>query len=236
MLIVGVASLIRSVFGFGESLVAVPLLALIMPLETAVPLSVIVSVVIAGVIVMQDHHKIHWSSAKYLIGYAILGLPFGLLILLYGNAIWVKGILGGLLILYALYALYSKKQYALQSDHKLWLFCCGIFSGIFGGAYGLNGPPLVLYGDLRGWSASHFRATLQAYFLPISLLTVAGYGFKDLLTTEVLSLSIWTLPVVLPAIFLGRYFNHKLKRERFVKYVYLGLLLIGLVLLKDLFL
>lgn len=230
------ASLVRSVFGFGESLIAVPLLALIMPLETAVPLSVIVSVVIAGVIVIQDHHKIHWSSAKYLIGYALLGLPLGLLILLYGNAVWVKGILGGILIAYASYALFSKKQYTLPADHKLWLFCCGVFSGIFGGAYGLNGPPLVLYGDLRGWSASHFRATLQAYFLPISLVTVAGYGVKDLLTTEVLSLSLWTLPVVLPAIFLGRYVNHKLKRERFVKYVYAGLMLIGVVLLKDLFL
>lgn len=225
----------RSVFGFGESLVAVPLLALIMPLETAVPLSVIISVVIAGVIVIQDHHKIYWSSAKYLIGYALLGLPLGLLILLYGHAIWVKGILGGILIAYALYALFSKKQYRLPSDHKFWLFCCGVFSGIFGGAYGLNGPPLVLYGDLRGWSATHFRATLQAYFLPISLVTVVGYGVKDLLTTEVLTLSLWTLPVVLPAIFLGRYFNHKLERERFVKYVYAGLLLIGLVLLKDLF-
>lgn len=229
------ASLVRSVFGFGESLVAVPLLALIMPLETAVPLSVIISFVIAGVIVIQDHRKIHWSSAKYLVLYALLGLPLGLVILLYGNAIWVKGILGGILIIYALYALFSKKQYTLQSDHKLWLFFCGVFSGIFGGAYGLNGPPLVLYGDLRGWSATHFRATLQAYFLPISLLTVAGYGFKNLLTVEVLSLSLWTLPVVLPTIFLGRYFNLKLKRERFVKYVYVGLILIGLVLLKDIF-
>ena len=33
-----IATLVRSTFGFGESLVAVPLFALLLPLEAAVPL------------------------------------------------------------------------------------------------------------------------------------------------------------------------------------------------------
>ena len=37
--VIFVATLIRSAFGFGEALVAVPLLALLMPVETAVPLA-----------------------------------------------------------------------------------------------------------------------------------------------------------------------------------------------------
>lgn len=36
--IVFIATLVRSTFGFGESLVAVPLLALVIPIEVAVPL------------------------------------------------------------------------------------------------------------------------------------------------------------------------------------------------------
>ena len=79
------ASLVRSTLGFGESLVAVPLFLLFLPLEVAVPLSVLLSIFIALIIVIQDHKKIHFQSAKWLVIYAILGIPFGLLILIYGN-------------------------------------------------------------------------------------------------------------------------------------------------------
>lgn len=229
-----ISTLIRSTFGFGESLVAVPLLAFVMPLNVAVPFSVIISLVIALVIVIQDHRQIHFNSAKYLTLYAILGLPLGIALLLYGNDSLVKAGLGLLIILYSLYSLISKNSFKLKNDNKLWLFACGFVSGIFGGGYGLNGPPLVLYGDLRQWSAKHFRATLQAYYLPISLISIGGYGYKGLLTSQVFNYSLTSLIVVIPAIFLGRYLNHKLEKKNFIKYIYIGLIIIGLTLLSDL--
>lgn len=52
-LIVMIAALFRSAFGFGESLIAVPLLSMVMPLNAAVPLSVLVSVFVAAFVVAQ---------------------------------------------------------------------------------------------------------------------------------------------------------------------------------------
>ena len=52
---------------------------------------------------------------------------------------------------------------------------CGFCAGVLGGAYGMNGPPLVIYGAMRRWSAQHFRATLQGYFLPASIIGMGGY-------------------------------------------------------------
>lgn len=124
------------------------------------------SIVIALVIVIQDHSKIHFNTAKWLIFYAILGVPLGILILIYGDEVLIKMGLGILIILYSLYSLYIKTNKILKEDSRFWLFVCGFLSGVFGGAYGLNGPPLVVYGNLRQWSAKHFRATLQAYFYP----------------------------------------------------------------------
>jgi len=228
-----IASVIRSTFGFGESLVGVPLLLLCMPIETAVPLSVLISVVIALLVVVQDHAKIHLSSAKWLIVFAMLGIPIGLIILVYGDPLLVKTVLGFLIILYALYSLVGKGSFRLSADHKGWLFACGFLSGVFGGAYGLNGPPLVIYGNMRRWSATHFRATLQAYFLPASLLGIIGYFVKGLVTREVMIYFLVSLPAVIPAVFLGRYLNHKLRDDTFFKYVYVGLIVIGLVLIFD---
>jgi hypothetical protein len=44
----------------------------------------------------------------------------------------------------------------------------------------MNGPPLVIYGSMRRWSPQHFRATLQGYFLPASIIGMSGYRLAGL--------------------------------------------------------
>jgi uncharacterized membrane protein YfcA len=225
-----IATIVRSTFGFGESLVAVPLFALVVPLDVAVPLSVLISLFVAIVVVVQDHKAIHIKSAGSLILYALLGIPIGLLILKYGNEHWGKIGLGSLIISYSIYTLLARNALHLETDNHFWLFICGFLSGILGGAYGLNGPPLVVYGNMRRWSAQHFRATLQAYFLPASLIGTVGYLVQGLFGWMLIKYFLFCLPVVLPAIFLGRYFNRKLKGP-FFNYVYWGLIFIGCLLI-----
>jgi len=45
--VIFLATLIRSAFGFGEGLVALPLLALLIPVEVAAPLAVLFSITVA---------------------------------------------------------------------------------------------------------------------------------------------------------------------------------------------
>lgn len=233
--IIFIATLVRSTFGFGESLIAVPLLILFIPVEIAVPLSVLLSIFVAAVVVIQDRKKIHYHSAKWLIVYAALGIPIGLLLLIYGDENLVKSGLGILIILFSIYSLVSKKNFHIKTDNRFLLFVCGFLSGVFGGAYGLNGPPLVIYGKLRNWSAKHFRATLQAYFLPASILGMLGYWYKGLWSSTVTYYFLISLPVVIPAIFIGRYLNHRLDETSFLKFIYVGLIGIGLLLLGQSF-
>jgi uncharacterized membrane protein YfcA len=211
--------------------VAVPLFAIFIPLHVAVPLSVLMSVLVALVVVIQDHQHVHIKSAKWLIIFAMMGIPLGLMMLVYVNAYWVKIFLGILIAVNSIYTLQKKSTRRLEEDSRLWLFICGFLSGILGGAYGINGPPLVVYGRMRQWSAGHFRATLQAYFLPVSLIAVLGYGVQGLLGWEVIKYFLFCLPAIIPAIFLGRYFNSKLQGRTFFKYVYLGLIFIGILLI-----
>jgi uncharacterized protein len=228
-----IATLVRSTFGFGESLVAVPLFSLFVPINIAVPLSVLISILVALIVVVQDHRQIHFNSAKWLILFALPGIPIGILVLIYGNEQWVKTGLGLIIILYAAYSLTGKNSITLKTDNKIWLFACGFLSGILGGAYGLNGPPLVVYGNMRKWNAKDFRATLQAYFLPASIIGAIGYMVKGLITITVLKYFLIVLPAAIPAIYLGRYLNHNLKEGSFFKYVYWGLVLIGAFLVLD---
>src|SRR5437763_14406436 len=75
------ATVIRSACGFGEALIAVPLLALILPVEVAAPVAVLVSITVAAVVVAQDWREVHLGSAGWLVLSTLFGIPVGLLIL-----------------------------------------------------------------------------------------------------------------------------------------------------------
>lgn len=226
-----VATLIRSAFGFGEGLLAVPLLAIFIPLEVAAPLVVLISITIAGIVVVQDWKKIHLSSAGWLVLSTLLGIPLGLLLLTSSHQRVVKGALGVILIAFSVYSFIGRTPLELKRDNRAWLWVCGFCAGVLGGAYGMNGPPLVVYGAMRRWSAQHFRATLQGYFLPASIIGMAGYWFAGLWTPAVTRYYLFSLPVTLLAVFLGRVINHRLHGESFLKYLYVGLAGIGALLL-----
>ncbi|HET8830035.1 MAG TPA: sulfite exporter TauE/SafE family protein [Pelobium sp.] len=235
LIIIFLATLVRSTFGFGESLVGVPLLLFFMSIETAVPLCVLLSTFIAMVLLFRNQTKVQFNSAKWLIIFAVLGVPIGLFGLIYLNETIVKVGLGGLIVAYSVYSLISTSIFKLKADNMFWLFICGFFSGIFGGAYGLNGPPIVVYGDMRSWTPSHFRATLQAYFLPLGIVGLLGYWFHGILSMQVFQYFLMSLPVVLMAIYFGDYLHSKIKEGAFLKYVHIGLLAIGVLLLSHAF-
>lgn len=227
--VIFVATLIRSAFGFGEALIAVPLLVRLMPVEVAAPLAVLISITVAGVVVVRDWRKIHFVSAWRLILATLFGTPLGLLLLTKVPEPVVKAILAVVIIAFSSYCLLGRRQVTLKDDRTAWPF--GFLAGILGGAYGMNGPPLVIYGTFRGWSAEQFRATLQGYFLPASLAALFGYWLADLWTPTVTRYYFLTLPPALAAIFLGGWVNRRIKRERFILFVHLGLIVVGTTLL-----
>ncbi len=231
LIVVFIATLIRSTFGFGEALVAVPLLALRIPLEIATPLAVLVSITVAGVIVAQDWRQIHLRSAGWLVFSTLFGIPLGLLLLTSNHQRAAKAALAVAIIAFAVYSLLGRRSPELRTDSRIWLLGCGFLAGIFGGAYGMNGPPLVIYGAMRRWSAQHFRATLQAYFLPASIIGMCGYWLAGLWTEKVTHYYLISLPVTVAAILLGRLVNRYLHGEAFLNYVYVGLIGIGTILL-----
>ncbi|WP_353071784.1 sulfite exporter TauE/SafE family protein [Tunturiibacter gelidoferens] len=231
LLVVFFATLIRSTFGFGEGLIAVPLLALSLPIEVAAPVVVLLSITISALVVAQDWRKIHLRSTGWLLAPTFLGIPLGIALLTSTHQHLVKAALAILILAFSGYFLLGKKPPRLHDDSRRWLLGCGFLAGVLGGAYGMNGPPLVVYGAMRRWSPQHFRATLQGYFLPASIVALAGYWLAGLWVPPVTHFYLISLTVALPAIFLGRAVNQRLRGEAFIKYVHLGLFCVGVLLL-----
>jgi uncharacterized protein len=227
--VIFLATTIRSGFGFGEALIAVPLLATVMPVKIAAPVAALVSITVAAVVVAQDWRKIHFRSAFGLVVATLFGIPLGLLLITMVEEEVVNGILAVSIIGFSCYCLASRGGMELKNDRLAWFF--GFLAGILGGAYGMNGPPLVIYGSLRRWSPEHFRATLQGYFLPASMVGLCGYWQAGLLVPKVAYYFVVSLPVALMAIALGRWINRRISGPSFIVYIHCGLIVVGSVLL-----
>src|SRR6476660_3302892 len=114
MAVIFVATLIRWAFGLGEALVAVPLLALLIPVEEAVPLATLVSITVATIVVAQDWHKIHFRSAGWLVISTLFGIPLGLWLLTAAAETVVKAILAVVILGFSTYCLVSRRPFPLK--------------------------------------------------------------------------------------------------------------------------
>lgn len=224
---------VRTALGFGEALIAVPLLALLMPVELAAPIAVLVSITVACVMLIWDWRHVEFRSALHLVGFTLLGIPFGLLLLLHVPEPVVKALLGTVIALFSFYCLFNKKKSRLESNRFAWTF--GLCAGVLGGAYGVNGPPIVVYGALRQWPPQRFRATMQGYFLPTSIGILIGYWSAGLWVPAVTNYFLLALPVVALAIFAGRRAANRLDGPKFFVWVHSGLIVAGVSLLLQAF-
>ena len=85
------ASLTRSTFGFGDALVAMPLLTLVIGLKFATPLVALTALVNAGMILSDSWRTADFRSARNLLVGAIFGIPLGLYALKHAPEHLVKG-------------------------------------------------------------------------------------------------------------------------------------------------
>ena len=224
------ATFIRSALGFGEALVAVPLLALSMPVQVAAPLAVLVSITVAVVVVIQDWRNVHVRSAGWLVLSTLFGIPLGLLLLKTVPESIVKSILGIFIIAFAIYSLTGRKP-ELHNDRLAPLF--GFTAGILGGAYGMNGPPLVVYGVLAPVAARAVPRHAARIFSDREHRWNGGLRNHRLMDPPVSGYFLLSLPLALLAIFLGRALHRRLSSSRFLLCVNVGLALIGVLLLKQ---
>ena len=103
----------------------------------------------------------------------------------------------------------------------------GFVAGVLGAAYNTPGPPLAIYGSLRGWSPAVFRATIQGYFLPIGVLIVAQHVVLDHFTQTILWHYVAALPLMAVAVWAGRRLSRGVQQSAFRRAVDVLLILTG---------
>src|SRR5690348_11778798 len=78
--VIFLAALIKATLGFGESLLAMPLLTLVLGLSTATPLVGLLATTLTLLMLGSSWRKIDLRSTWQLLGAAVLGVPLGVLL------------------------------------------------------------------------------------------------------------------------------------------------------------
>jgi uncharacterized membrane protein YfcA len=227
--IVFLSILIRSTFGFGEALIAMPLLLLIIDLKTAAPFVAIIAGTATFIILITDWRKVQFHSAWRLVLSSLAGIPLGLIFLKGSFDVMMKVVLAIVIIVFSIYSLIKPRLWVLKNERFSYGF--GFIAGILGGAYNTAGPPIVIYGTMRQWDPGAFRATLQGYFLPTWLFIILGHGFSGLWTRSIWQLYLISLPVLIVAYLIGNRLNRSIPANAFHRYIHIMLAGIGLFLL-----
>ncbi len=227
--VIWIAALLQSALGFGQALIAMPLITLLTDVRTASALVAVAGFSATLLILAGQRQHVNLREVWRLIVGSVIGVPLGVLFL---TRLPEPVIVGGLGLMLIVFALYNLAHLQLPHLHQQSLaFGFGALAGMLGGAYNTSGPPLVVYGMLRRWTPEQFPATLQSVFLVNGVLVLLAHSQSGLWTAQVGLLYIAGLPLLPLAVWLGRRLNRALPREQFVRAVHLLLLVLGSVLL-----
>ena len=220
------AATLNATVGFGDSMLNMVLVSALIGLQTTTPLVALISLSSTFIILLGSWRYLAFRQVAYMLLGAVVCVPLGI----YGAKILdlglLKILLGLSIVLVALYNLLSIRL--MQIKREAWGLVFGALSGLMGGAFNITGPPAVMFGVLRGWTAQSFRANLQGFFFPLGLAITSSHYLAGNFNAEVLGYYLWAMPTVVLGNLLGARLNARIREpERFARYVYFLLLILG---------
>ena len=223
-----VAATLQSLSGFGFALVVMPVLTLVVGLETAAPTVALTALTLYVINVFRYRRSIDLGEVFRQGLTSALGVPIGIWVLSTVNEHLVKQVMGICLVLYAVYSL--ARPVVSWRPGPIWVYPAGFFAGCLAGAYNIPGPPVVVYGSLRRWPRDEFRAILQSLFLVNGSLVVTSHLLAGNVTSQVLINWLYTFPVLLLGILVGSLVDRRADRDAFRVLVQAMILVMGVAL------
>lgn len=196
------AYFIRGITGFGSGLIAVPLLALFLPLKFVVPLILLLDFTASVVIGGLHFKRVNWGEIGILI-------PLGMVGVVLGTSLLIKLPPGPMLLALAgfVFVFAVRSVFNIRGDRPIargWAVPAALTGGTVGALFGTGGPPYVIYLTHRIHDKSDLRATFSALFFTDGLTRIVSFLVAGLL----LSIKVWiaylaALPLMLGALYLG---------------------------------
>ena len=185
VLIVLAAYALFAITGFGSALLSIPLLAHFFPLETVVPLILLLDFWAALTIGLRARREVDAAEVKSVLPGVAAGAAAGVLLLanLPGDRLLVA--LGIFISAYGIYGLAGVRP--IPAAPRALALPVGFLGGMLGALFGVGGPIYVAYFGSRLRDPVRLRATLSVVFATSTGLRIVLFLLSGLL----LDLRLW---------------------------------------------
>ncbi len=223
------ASFTQGFSGFGFQLVALSLLSFLIDLKSAIPLCALFGLVINIylIITLRGHIKI-WELKRLITG-SIIGIPLGVYFLSEADPGLIKLVLGIVLIIFV--GISTTNTIKANGISTKWGYLFGLASGILGGAFNTNGPPVLIYFHLQGWDKFKLKAAITGFFIFSTVMIVASHFISGLTDFNVLTNFLYFLPAVFVGQVLGKIMFNRISSELYHKFILAFLFVVACIMI-----
>ncbi|HYZ40745.1 MAG TPA: sulfite exporter TauE/SafE family protein [Stellaceae bacterium] len=212
MLVITGAFAVRSAAGFGAVLIALPMLAFVMPVPTAVSVTTALTAITSVHQVGRHWRRAAWAHFAVIAFYSAIGIGIGFYFINLLDEHQLRRGLGVFLILYALYAFATAGgSPVLPSGWRRALAAgTGIVGGVLGTLFGAGvGPIYVVYFNTLRMEREIFRVTMSTVLLLGGAARIAGYARLGFYETS----SVVLIAIGLPLVVMGSWFGDRVIRK-----------------------
>ena len=225
-----VGGLVNGATGFGSLLVMVPMLLMVLDMHTAIPLGVLCVALLQFLCAAAMRSHVCKRAFIQILLSSLPGIGIGTALLWRIPELYIKTILGFLFCAYALWCLTHKQAPSQKAPAAFWAFFTGFCSGTFGGAFGISGPPVIIYATRTGWPPQVMRGTISAILSVELFFVLLAHFIQNLLTAKVCWLALYCVPLCLLGSWLGYRYTRRLRDEQYMRLVLLLILVMGVSL------
>lgn len=228
-----IAYAVRGITGFGSGALAIPLLALALPLRVIVPVITLLGFFASVGHIAQDRSRIAWHELLKLLPFTAMGVVGGLYLFVALSAETLRNLLGGFVIVYALFSLREGGFGRLEQRLAPLLlapagFLAGLVATLFGG---MSGPIYVVYLRMRHLGKAEFRVTIATILFVLALIRIVGYIGVGVFDRAALTAFATAVPAMAVGMFIGNRLHAKVSERAFTRAVAALLIVSGAALI-----
>ncbi len=218
-----------AITGFGFNLVSVPLLTFLYPPRTVVTVTLLLGLLASGLLLARPEIRdgADWAIVQPLFFSSLLGMPGGLVLLLWSDPKILKMMIASLTVLVAV-SMLIRLRLSIGGS-RAGTVVTGILSGLLSTSTGFNGAPVAFY--LLGLNVpkDRFRGTSVVFVFLATLSSVLLLTLSGTMTPSVLKLGLVFAPSLLVGFGIGIALAHRISQEGFEKLVLAFLAAVGLL-------
>ena len=230
-LVVFAAYALRGATGFGAGVVAIPLLALALPLNVVIPVVTTLGIVASLGQSIQEARYVDWRALRGLALPSAIGLGVGLWLFASLDQALLLRVFAAFIIAYGLWSFLPRAPAAAPPPRALAAAVGsvgGLVATLFGG---MAGPFYAIYLRALDLDKRRFRASISSVLLCLGLVRAAGYGGLGFYDRRAVAALLLFAPVMVLAMVAGDRWHARLEQAKFERMVAALLVASGIALL-----